>query len=773
MADGANAPYSGGATPVSIRRYVAWLWRWRVAVLLAVAATLPLASAGVSRLQLASNYEIYFDGSDPRLDALNELHRTFSRNDNVLIVLVPARGDAFSPAMLSLVHQVTEAGWRLPFAARVDSVTNFQHVTSDADGVVIRDLVPDPEGIDLAGAREVRELALAQRALVGRLVSRSGDVTGVNVRLELSGADARTAVVQVAEAARAIAARIERENPATRVRLTGNAMLNAAFPEASMHDIAYLTPFMYLVIALGIWVLLRSFRAAVVAMLMVALASLLAMGAAGWLGIAVSSASVVAPTIIATVAIADGIHLLSSFLRARAGGAPVRECVEHTMGINFSAVAVTSLTTAVGFLSLNASDAPPFRDLGNITAMGVVAAFLLSVVLLPVLLLMVPPRGSSPPMLNMSLFARWVLGRRGAALACVTLVAGACAAVIPRMELNDSFVEYFDERIPFRRDTDYVMEHLTGIYQVEFALPSGAPFGVNDPAYLSLVDGFVSWLEAQPEVMHVAAITEVLKRLNRHLAGDEYALPATRELAAQYLLLYEMSVPFGLDLNDRLDVERSVSRVTVTLRNLDNATLRDFEGRAERWLQANAPRESRAPAVGASVMFAYIAERNIHAMLQGALLAVAVIALVLAAVFASLRLGLLTLLPNLVPALIAFGIWAAAVGEMGVALAVVATMSLGVVVDDTVHFVTRFLHARRRLDLTPEAAVEHAFLSTGTALASTSAVLVAGFCVLSVSAFQVNHGMGQLTGLVLLCALVADFLMLPGLLIMAARRGWA
>lgn len=763
---------AGGDAPRWLAAYVDGLWRMRYAVAVVLVLLSGLAVAGAARLMLASNYEIYFDRANPRLEALNALHRTFSRNDNVLFALAPDDRQVFTPRTLAAVGALTRAAWRMPYAVRVDSVVNFQNVSSDEEGVTIRDLVPDSDTVDGDTAAHARGLALAEPALLGRLITPAADVTGVNVRLELTG-DTRAAILEVAQAARALGARIESEYPHVRVHITGNAMLNAAFPEASVHDLTHLVPFMYLVIALALWALLRSLAAALAAMLVVAVASLLAMGTAGWLGIAVSSASVTAPTIIATVAIADSVHLLASFLFARAAGATPRAAVTATLAINLQPVAVTSLTTAVGFLSLNFSEAPPFRDLGNITTLGVAAAFVLSVVVLPLLLLAAPPRQGPAPVVRLDALSRILVARQRGTLAVVLVATAAAAAVLPRLELNDAFVEYFDERVRFRRDTDFVMRHLTGIYQVEYAIGAGGPFGVHDPDYLATLDAFASWLEAQPEVVHVAAITEVLKRLNRHLGDGGEALPPSDELAAQYLLIYGMSVPFGLDLNDRVDVSRSASRVTVTLRNVDNETLRAFEASAARWLEANAPAHMHAPPVGAAVMFAYIAERNIRAMLQGIALAIGLISVVLIVVFRNVAVGLLSLLPNLVPAVIAFGIWTLLVGRMGVALAIVSAMSLGVVVDDTVHFTSRFLHARRRLGLGADDAVRHAFATTGTALASTSLVLVLGFAVLSLSAFEVNHGMGQLTALVIVCALAADFMMLPGLLAWAARRGWA
>ncbi len=758
------------------QRFSDAVFRRRYWVLIGCAFLTLLAGAGVLKLRLASNYEVYFDAENPRLRALNEFHQTFSRNDNILFVLAPDDNQVFTPATLAAISELTRAGWQLPYAARVDSVSNFQRIRSSPEGVVIESLLADDGVVSAAQARELEQLALAEPALVGRLLSPGANVTGINVRLQITG-DTRLAVSRAAEAAAELAVRMRRQYPRIAVYLTGNAMLNAAFPEAGMYDLTHLTPFMYLMIFVSMLVLLRSVPASLAAFSVVLMASITAMGLAGWSSLVLSSASVVAPTIISTVAIADGVHLLTGYLRELRQGHDRAAAFARSLRINFKPVALTTLTTAVGFLSLNFSDAPPFRDLGNITATGVLAALFFTLLVLPALLFVLPgspARGAAggPSLLRIDRYAEWIIRRHRGAFWITLVVVALLSSAIGRVQLNDAFVEYFDQRVAFRRDTDFTMENLTGIYQLEYALNAGVEDGVFDPDYLRQLEAFGNWLKKQPEVMHVTTLTEVLKRLNQHVGGGGYALPETRQLAAQYLLLYEISIPYGLDLNARLSVDRSTSRVTVTLRNLDNLQLRNLESRAAAWLKANTAANLWAPALGASIMFAYIAESNIKATLEGALVAIVIIALILMVVFRSFPIAILSLLPNVVPALTAFGLWALLVGQMGVALVIVAAMSLGIVVDDTIHLVANFVHARRRLQKNAEDAVRYAFAVAGSALVSTSVILVLGFSVLTLSSFQVNHGMGQLTMLVIACALVADFLMLPGILIYAGRRGW-
>jgi hypothetical protein len=268
-------------------------------------------------------------------------------------------------------------------------------------------------------------------------------------------------------------------------------------------------------------------------------------------------------------------------------------------------------------------------------------------------------------------------------------------------------------------------------------------------------------------VHHVSTFTDTVKRLNKNMHGDDptyYRLPDSRDLAAQYLLLYEMSLPYGLDLNDQINVDKSATRLDVVCGDVDFKILKDIKGRAEEWLRDNGLSSMVAEGASPAVMFAYIAERNIQSMVRGTVVALLLISLVLALSLRSLRLGVISVLPNIIPIGMAFGIWALIFGEVGFAVSIVAGVSIGIIVDDTVHFLAKYLRARREHGMSSPDAVRYAFSTVGHALWMTSLILVFGFSVLSMSAFWPNATLGLLTALAIAAALLADFFFLPPLL---------
>ena len=749
-------------------------YRWLV-----ILATLLLvvgAASGARHLEFSNDYRVFFSDKNPELLAFDSFQETYTKNDNILFVLQPKDGEVFSPQVAAAIEKLTTRAWQIPFAIRVDSVSNFQHSWADGDDLTVEDLVRDAAALPAGELARRQAVALAEPLLKGNLISLDADTTGINVTLQYPG-KSLTEVPQSVAKARALADEIRTENPDLHIALSGVSMLNNAFGESGQADAMTLIPIMYGILILVMIVTLRSFSGTFGTLLVIGFSTATALGIAGYLGIKLTPISVTGPTIILTLAIADSVHILISMLAAMREGKDKISALKESLRINFLAVTITSLTTIVGFLTLNFSDAPPYWDLGNITAIGIAAAWIYSLTFLPAVVSLLPIRvraqGKDRGARAMERLAEFVIGRYRAILLVTGAVSVALIAAVPSIDLNDEWVKYFDYRVQFRHDAEFGIEHLSGIYVVEYSVEASEPGGISEPAYLERLEAFTEWLRAQPEMRHVYSYTDVIKRLNKNMHGDEeawYRLPEERELAAQYLLLYELSLPYGLDLNDRINIDKSATRVTATLDNLSTVAVRDFMARAEDWLAANVPSHMQAPPTGATVMFSYISERNIESMLRGNAIAVVMIALILILSLRSLSLGALSLIPNAVPILMTFGLWALLVGQVGMAAATVAATSLGIIVDNTVHFMTKYLRARRERGLIRPDAIRYAFRTVGMAIAANAVILSIGFAVLAVSTFRVNAEMGLLTAIAIVIALIIDFLLLPALLLIGHEK---
>lgn len=754
-----------------------WILRHRFLVILTTLVAIFAAAYGARLLIFKSDYRVFFGPENPQLQAFERMQKTFAKSDNVIFLLAPENGDVFTEQSLQLVKDITEAAWQLPHSSRVDSITNFQHIYAEGDDLIVEDLVLDAEGLTPQMLEQIRQISLDDPRLVNRLVSPSGHVTAINVNINLPGKNLVQEVPEVADAARALKADMLAQYDDVDIYLNGMVMMNAAFSEASLEDNATLVPLMFVVVVVFIGVLIRTLTGTLATLVIIISSIGGAMGLAGWFGMYLTGPSASAPTIILTLAVADCVHILATLYHEMRLGADKRSAILTSLKINMQPIALTSVTTAIGFLSMNFSDSPPFRDLGNIVAIGVLLAWVLSMTLFPAILSLLPlsARGGQTEAAVQSVWDRaalWVIGHRKWLFWFCSALVVVCVSQIPRNELNDNFVEYFDTSVPFRVAADFSDANLTGMSVMEFELESGEQGGISNPEYLRNASAFVGWLRTQPETIHVDSLTDTIRQLNQSMhGGDEafYRLPQSRELAAQYLLLYEMSLPYGLDLNNQINIDKSAIRVVANFHNLTSNELLELEQRAENWLAANVP-QLQVTITSPSLIFAHIGQRNIESMLTGTLLALVLISALLGVALRSLKFGVLSLIPNLVPAGMAFGIWGMLVGEVGLALSVVTGMTLGIVVDDTVHFLSKYLYARRQRQADTEAAIRYAFNNVGQALWVTTLVLAAGFMVLAQSSFKVNADMGLLAAVTIVIALIMDFLLLPSLLLLLERK---
>ncbi len=743
--------------------------KYRWLFILGLLAIALMSASGMRFLTFSNNSRMYFSKDNPQLQALEALEQTYTRVENVLFIIAPKSGNVFEPQTLAALEFLTEESWKIPFSSRVNSLSNYQHTRALADDLIVEDLIRNANALTNKEIGDIKAVALAEPMLLNSMIAKDGSVTAVNINI-IKPEDSSYETKKVSTAAVQLKKTMEDTYPFLDIYLSGGVMIDSAFGEAPVRDMRALIPLMFTLLLGLLVVSLRSVMATSCTLLVIILSASTGLGLAGWLGIALTPASANAPVIILTLAVADSIHILVTMFHQMRQGTNRHNAIRESIRINFQPVLVTSVTTAIGFLTMNFSDAPPFRDLGNIVAMGVLSAFIYSVFFLPALAAVLPLTTKQDNHSQSHLFVRladFVITWRSPVFWSMLILIILSTTGISKIRLNDEFIKYFDRSYDFRVASDFSAEHLTGLEIIDWALESGEEGGINEPEYLKTVDAFAQWFRSQPEVRHVYTFTDIMKRLNQNMHGDDpawYRLPEERDLAAQYLLLYEMNLPFGLDLNNRINLDKSATRMTVSIPNIGTAGVLDLERRGRKWLEDNAPSMSTYGS-GLSIIFSYISARNIRSMLKGSVIALFLISLIMIIVLKDLKLGTLSLLPNLCPAFMAFGIWGFFVGQVGLAVSVLIAMTLGIVVDDTVHFLTKYQRGRKEHGMNSEEAVRYAFKTVGSAMWITTIALAAGFTILSFSGFQINSHMGSMTALTISLALLLDFFFLPALLL--------
>lgn len=755
-------------------------WRWPV-ILLSVAICL-VAAAGLKNIVLDTTYRNFFEKDYSLLVEFDRLEVEYSDSEGLLLMLdFQEANAAFKRENLSLIKRVTEEAWQTPHSLRVDSVTNFQNISAHADDLNVDDLVPgEPALLSDEQLQNIKEIALAEPSIVRQTLSADGRVAAVFISLnKINESDSER--TEVLAYLRELAARYESGSEKVRIYLTGRLSVDEGMMNSLAEDIVSVIPLAGIMMLLFMLALTRSVWATVMTIFIIVMSLVCGLGAAGHLGMELGGPSVIAPIAILTVAAASSVHLLMSFLNLQRSGTGVRPAINEAVRLNLQPITLTSLSTTIGFLSILLSDVPAFRVMASIVAFGVMCSLLWVMLFLPAVMSFLPERSGRNTVASashqhahrfMHSLGDFVVRYKTPVFVISAAFILLMVSGVSRLSLNDDMVEHLAPGEPERVAVDFGNEHLSSFYTLQYELVGSEAGAALTPVFLGELEQYANWLRDQPEVLHVLSLSDVMKRLNRSMHGEQlewYQIPDSRELAAQYFLLYEMSLPYGLDANNIVNADRSASRVVVNLSSMKSTQLIDFERRVKEWQSENFTVITSGVGNGVFAMFGKVSRVNAISMLKVTVIALFGISILLIFMLRSFRMGFISIIPNLVPAAMGFGLWGFINGEVNIVISLIATMTLGIVVDDSVHFMSKYNRARTEQGMSANEAVIYSFTSVGQALVVTSLMLMAGFMSLYFSAFQPNISIGILTSIVISFALIADFFFLPPILLFLDR----
>lgn len=733
---------------------------------------------GLKHITFDADPSIYFSDDHEHYRAFKKLEAIYGHADSVVMVVKAKQGSLYTRENLATIEALTKNAWSLPHGTRVDSLANYNYSYSQDDELYVEPLIEDALNLSDEQVKTIEYVAKNDPDVKDRLASSRAEMALIRIIASLPKIDRQTEEYEMADAARAIAAEELNKNPNIDILFSGNVFSNSAVSEVATEDVMTVIPFMYVAIFLMLGLLLRSVVAVFSIFIITILSCLASLGIASWMGIVINMMSITSVNIVITVAIAHCVHILVFFLQQYHGGTDKKQALSESLRINLTPITLTSLTTGLGFLSMNFSKMPPAHDLGNITAIGVTVAFVLSITLLPPVLLLLPVKRRKSEQGGkidkaMNYLGAAVVNKYKPLLVVSIIFSIGMLALVPQNVMNDKFTENIKMPNQFRMDNQQIDEYFGGLYTVEYNLVAKGPGGISEPEYLQATDKLAEWLRAQPEVRNVQAYTDLVKRLNQNMHDDDpafYQIPTTREEAAQYQLLYEMSQPFGTDMTNTIRQDKSATRLIASLPSTDTTDLIDLQLRGQDWIKENLPDYMFYSGEGLAVMWAYLGQEALIDGVKGALLALFLISIILMVVFKSFKYGLISLIPNLLPAGVGYGVWAIINGELSMGQMMVLSITIGIVVDDTVHFLSKYLRARRENNNDAPAAVRYAFRQVGPALWITTLVLVTGFGMLLNSGFMPNSDLGLLTMCILISALSLDFFLLPPLLILLDKK---
>ncbi|MCG8314193.1 MAG: MMPL family transporter [Pseudomonadales bacterium] len=731
-----------------------------------------LLGAGGHDPQFSANQRDSFQSSDANLQRLIAIEQEFSSEKNIFILIEPNTNNVFDQRSLQVIREVTDLGWQVPYSQRVESVTNHLYTTVDEDELNVGYLFEALGSEEALSEEEIIQrsnYALNKDGVRDFLVTAKGHMALVSITVSLPEEASAEAAKDAVDFTRENIQKVEAKYPDVNFRVLGSVVMEVSMPEIVQSDTETVIPIAFLIVVIFMIFMLRDPVVIVAALVTCILAIISGMGAVLWADVKLSPVLMNTPAVIIILAMADCIHLVVNYFQGLIAGKTKKEALEKSIEVNFLPIVFTSITTALSFLALNFSASPPFAHMGNAAAVGILFAMLASLFFLPAVLYYLPAKVSGIQQLpNLSRLLPLYQVHGTKIVVGFVMVVIVCTAMIPFNRLDDNFVEWFDESMQFRQDFDVLTKELGGSVVINISVPAKSENGVTDPEYLQLLAELDDFIKSQHQHMYSVSLVEVMKTLNQRMHDNEshwYRVPKDQSLASQYLLLYEMSLPFGLGLDNLINHQRSKSRVIAVFGSLSDKEVIELESQLNSWFNKRLPSGQQAVVASSNIAFAHLQYANVNRLSKGFIVALVGISLLLIFMFRSLSMGMISIIPNLLPALLAFGFWALINGKVGFGVSIGITLTLGIVVDDTIHFLSKYQYARRVLHLSNTDAVNYAMETVAAAMFLTTMMVMIALGAMLMSNFTPNQDIALITIITVFFAALIDLVLLPTILL--------
>ena len=731
---------------------------------------------GITSVVFDPDMERFFPKGHPATSLSYEIDETFIRTDNLVIAINAKNNSIFTKKTLSLIESLTEKSWTVPYSIRVDSLTNYSYVRSVNDDLLVEPFIENAVSLEDSFIKQREKIVEEEEIIFGSLISKDKKTTVISIIVDPPNPDANIKLIDTVEYMLEYVDEAKSNHPELDIRVLGTPYQEYISPKMVLSEMPIVMPSMLLLILVSVFFLLRSVFAVLATILVIVLSLIATFGSVGYIGNALNQMVITIPILIITLALADCVHLFSIFFQQRAKGHSSKESMVRSLELNLQPLFLTTLTTCIGFLSFNVLDVPPLQDLGNFVSIGIAMAFIFTIFFAAPLFSFFEIKApkSVNQQINLSRkIAKFSLKNSKTLLWSVPLASLLLICLIPLNVLDENPTQMYDEGFTsFSADTLWLDEMLGVTFPVSFKANSNNG-SVSEPEFLKKIDNFVKWLETQDEVNHVTSLAHTMKNLNKSMHGDDpewETIPESEELSSQYLFFYEMSLPMGLDLNSSISQDRASTKISANLDDMSGQEFLKFDKKVRAHIQENNLTEIISPAAGFRVVFSHISMVIVNSLLFGVFLGLLSITLLLGLFFRSIPFGVLSAFPNVLPIAAAFGIWALYDGQVGFMVAVGMGSTLGIIVDFTVHLLSKYDLARREMGQSPEEAVVFAFESVGFALIVMTIVISLGFLVLNLVNFMPLHDFARFSTISFVMALIIDFLLFPNLLVKFDKR---
>ena len=720
-------------------------------VLLTVAASFPAA-----RVHFDNSIELWFSEDDPELAIYDQFSQQFTADQIVVIGIFD--DDVFDQTTLSIVDRISTAAAELDYAFRVNSITRSVLASR------LEERFLDPH---------FRDTVMASPILNGTLVSPDGTGAAIVVYLSRAGETAEIKGQFVA-ALNEIALR-ETQNTSASFVLAGAPVMGKAGQAKNRQDMRILVPIMFVMILLLTFAVLRNIWLSLLPLAVVAIAvvwSFAFMGIAGWQMTMVSA--MLMPLILA-VGVADTIHVVVHFHRRLASGENRQQAVRSSLLNLLRPCFFTTITTMAGLLALLVSAIAPVRQFGVVAAVGVFAAFVVSITMVPAFLLIIPASDGERSIRTNGVLGNFLKSvnvrsskRPGMIIWTSLLLLALCSWSATRVAVGVDPLTWFPAEDPYRIATQKIDKAFGGSLSMEFLV--SAPGGdLNTPAVLRRLEKFELWLLVNTDISRTISIVDLVKeaaRVARDEGVDGFSLPRSQFVTDALL----KSVQQAGQLDGWTQDDYSSARVSARIPVARAQSVVEQAPSIRAYLQNEfADDQLQIQMTGYAVLVGKMQDYVIRSQISSFSVAFLVIAILMFLLMRSVTLGLLALIPNLIPLIVGLGSMAFFDIALNPGTVMITAVALGIVVDDTVHFMTAISRELRNTsDIS--VAIEHAVTDVGRPIVVTSLLLTLGFSVMLMGSFLPSRQIGGVSALIIVIALAADIILLPAVLRQLPKR---
>lgn len=751
----------------------------RVAVILLSMAVIVGAGMGIKHLYFESSTDIWFLSDDPVLMDYNELKDNFGSDDYLVVGIESTveNGDLLNQETLVAIRKITDFLEEHVAVNKVRSINKFEYIYYDGDMLNVDPAIPYSQSYDFSPGEveRIREILQGETIAHDMLFTKDLNHSIISARV-VKQEDYASKSNPKTDLATDFKVFIQQEglenSDKYKLHYSGSAIISDAFFHYSTVDQSVSYPLMMAFILVFLFVIFRTWMGVLLPFGIVVVASVVALGVIGYSGLSMNMLNMIIPTILTVIGLGSAMHVLMGFYEAKNRGLDSKEAAADSVERNLVPCFYAFITTCFGFLALTLSKLALVVEFGFEMAIGVLAAFLFSLITLPAILSYSKVKKEKVERLAQSgLIARvihnWptkILSARKPILILTAILMLPAFYLLSRVEVDTNFVRNFKEDAPVRKGLQYFDETYRGALSLEFMLDSGKADGVKDPAFLQRALEFQNYVTSLEGTGRASSVINYLMKINQVMHDNDpayFKVPETRNLVGQYLFLYSSNGP-DEDLTDLMDFSAQHMRISVFFEVAPSKVTKERVEEIETYIDTHFA-DLNIKTSGRAVLFNNMDTYVLEGLSSSFALSLLLISLCFFVLFRSLKYGLLAMVPNIFPIVIAGAVMGALGIYLDFATLMIAATTLGIAVDDTIHFMSRYV-ASRKADNTHEVAVTQTIRQSGSALVSTSVVLVIGFGMLMMSSFVPNIFMGAIGVVVIVFALVGDMVLLPAII---------